>query len=520
MLMRLLLLFLFFVVTFSVDAQSNQNVSQGFVFDGEPNLAVNPQNSQHIVVAWMGYKFNEIIVIKTKNSTDGGNTWSTAVTIPHQIAGNQSADVSVQFDHLGNVYLCYIDYNSTTMSNGAIYVVKSTDGGNSWGTPVEVISIADCPNKYCIDRPWFEIDRSTGVNQGTIYVTSMNADRNVSPPYNPYLSVSTDGGASFQTPRFLDTTGYLAGDLIPQPMPSPAIGADGVFYAAYPSYVTAQSLYATVILATSTDAGVSLGHNFIAYGGTGTSVTDPLAKKASLFITDDSDEDHMAMLILAEYNGDADIFLSETFDKGLNWSNLERVNQDPVSNGILQDLVWADFNENGDLAVTWRDRRNSGNSGYQQSTEIYAGIRLKDSTGFTEMILSDQVVAHDTILEGNGNDFMDVELVGDTLYAVWGDKRASSLNIYMVKTNIVDGTSSVSNIQQTNILEAYPNPTSDVIFLNDVEPGENFSILNLQGKLIIQGNYDRSISVSELPAGIYYVVLHRSEPTIVRFVVE
>lgn len=515
--------FVFSCFTFlilSLGISQNQNVSGGFVFDGEPYLAVDPQNSQHIVVAWMGYKFNEIIVIKTKVSNDGGTTWSTETSIPHIVTGNQSADPSIQFDHLGNVYVCFIDYDNATMSNGAVYVVKSTDGGSTWGAAVEAISISDCPGKYCVDRPWMEIDRTSGPNQGTIYVTSMNADRNVAPPYNPYLAVSTDGGTSFQNPRFLDTVNYLAGDLIPQPMPSPAIGADGVFYGVYPSYVTSQSLYATIIMASSSDAGVTLQHDFIQYGGAGTGVTDPLAKKANLFITDDSDADHLALIILAEYNGDADIFLSESFDRGVTWSALERVNQDVISNGILQDMVWADFNANGDLSITWRDRRNSGNSGYEQPTEIYAGIRLKDSTSFTEMVLSDQIAAHDTILEGSGNDFMCVELVGDILYAVWGDVRTTRLNIFMTKTSISDGTSSLSDVHQTSFIDVYPNPTTDRIYPKEVKSGEAYSILNAEGKLVAQGNFSQYVDVTNLSSGLYYLTLHREEKAIVRFVVE
>lgn len=33
----------------------NINVSNGIVFDGEPNLAVNPNNTQNLVIAWMSY---------------------------------------------------------------------------------------------------------------------------------------------------------------------------------------------------------------------------------------------------------------------------------------------------------------------------------------------------------------------------------------------------------------------------------------------------------------------------------
>lgn len=498
----------------------NQNISNGFVFDGEPYLAVNPQNNQHIVVAWMGYKLNELIVIKTRVSTDGGNSWSTTTSIPHIFSGNQSADPSIQFDHLGNVYISFIDYDAANFTNGADYVVKSTDGGLTWGAAAEVANISDCPNKFCIDRPWMEIDQTSGPNQGTIYVTTMNADHNVSAPYNPYLSVSTDGGSTFRNPRFLDTTNYLSGNSIPQPMPSPAIGADGIFYAAYPSYEASQSLYATVIMASSDDGGNSLNHEFIYYGGSGTGVTDVYAKKGSLFFTDKSDANHLAMIVLAEYNGDADVFFTESFDKGTNWSTLERVNQDADSNGVLQDLIWADFNSNGDLAITWRDRRNSGNSGYNQPTQIYSAIRLKDSTTFNELILSDQVVQHDTILNGKGNDFMCAELVGDTLYAVWGDVRTSKLNIFMSKTNINDAYSSISEVYEKKFITAFPNPTSDYVYLKDINNNTNYNILNSLGEIVSKGAYQNSIAISSLSKGTYFIVVEGNENEVVKFVVK
>jgi len=514
---KLITLIIFQFICISAFSQ-NQNISNGFVFDGEPYIAVDPQNNQHIVVAWLGYKLNEIIVIKTKVSNDGGNSWSPIVSIPHITTGNQSADPSLQFDHLGNVYLAYIDYNSTTFSNGAVYVVKSTDGGLTWGTPSEVISINDCPNKYCIDRPWMQIDRTTGPNQGTIYVTSMNADQNVSPPYNPYLAVSNDGGTSFNNPRYLDTINFLSGDAIPQPMPSPSIGADGTFYAAYPSYVTSQSLFATTILGNSIDGGNTLNHSIIQYGGVGSSVSDIYAKKGSLFFTDESDPNHLALIILAEYNGDADVFYSESYDKGVNWSALERVNQDGISNGILQDLIWADFNSDGDLVVTWRDRRNSGNAGYNQPTEIYAAIRMKDSTTFKELVLSDQIVQFDTILNESGNDFMCSELVGDTLYAVWGDVRTSKLNIFMSKTNINTAYSNVSTILEKKFISVYPNPTSNQIYLKGIENNTPFNIINSKGKMVLKGNYQNSIDVSNFSKGYYFIVVDDSN--IIKFIIE
>ena len=46
----------------------NQNISNGNIFDGEPYLSINPSNSQHMVVAWMGYLPFSRVYIKTKVS--------------------------------------------------------------------------------------------------------------------------------------------------------------------------------------------------------------------------------------------------------------------------------------------------------------------------------------------------------------------------------------------------------------------------------------------------------------------
>jgi len=49
-------------------------------------------------------------------------------------------------------------------------------------------------------------------------------------------------------------------------------------------------------------------------------------------------------------------------DGGSNWSTPIRVNDDPKNNGVVQDMVWADFSPSGSLGISWRDRRLSGTS--------------------------------------------------------------------------------------------------------------------------------------------------------------
>lgn len=504
--MKKSLLFVLLIVSSFGYAQNIAVTSTNF-FEGEPSLAVHPQNSQRLVAAWIGIDFALGTVIKTSTSTDGGLTWTTPLSTQHVVAGNTSADPALQYDASGNVYLSYVDYDNTNFTNGQIVVRKSTDNGVSWGAYVEAINVTDCPGKYCVDRPWLEVDRSGGPNDGTIYVTSMNPDQPtlVSPPYNPYLAVSTDGGATFQDPRELDTTGYLAGSTITQPMPSPAIGADGTFFAGYPSYDTAQSPFVHLLLASSTDKGVTVNHANL-YTVLMAGVTDPFAKKASKLIADPTVPNHLIALNLSDANGDADIFYMETFD-AVNWTAPARLNQDPIGNGKMQDLFWGEFNENGDLAICWRDRRNASGSGYQTETEIYGVIRFKDSTDFeADFPISSQQVQHETILEGKGNDFLSVRFVGDTLYTIWGDVRTGTVNIYINRMDVTLGTSSTTEIwSESALISIYPNPVHDVLTITNFDAGKNFRIIDANGKSIGDVTAE-STDVSHLKKGTYFLV--------------
>ena len=215
-----ILLFIFLFCLFLNSFGQDQNISEGNIFDGEPYIAVNPENSQHLVVAWMGYFPYTKVYIKTKVSFDGGQSWSSLNYIPHTNASYGSADPSLAFDNSGNIFLSFIDYNKNTQE-GAVFVTKSTDGGLTWGAPTEVIN-ANSDIQKPIDRPWISIDNSGGTYDGTIYVTSMPPAvfGYLPPPYHPYFIKSTNGGQSFETWRYLDTLNWLAGNVIPQPMPT------------------------------------------------------------------------------------------------------------------------------------------------------------------------------------------------------------------------------------------------------------------------------------------------------------
>lgn len=489
----------------------NMNLSLGVVFDGEPYLAINPNNDRHIVVAWMGWvNLANRFQIKTKTSLDGGQTWSSAVELPHTVTGYSSADPCIAFNNASEVFISYIDFTGTTPPvTGGVYVCKSLDGGLSWESPKEVINTAFDGTKWPIDRPWMVIDQSNGPHAGNIYIASFNLNR-TNPPYNPYLSVSSDSGNSFTT-RYADTTGWLAGSLNPLPMCIPTVSSTGVLYASYPSYVLTQSLYTQSFLAVSTDGGNSLSHKKIITNNPPANLGNfPLAKKGAPIISNPANPAHLAFLYLSAETGDLDVYLIESFDAGDSWSTPDRLNDDPLMNNRMQDLVWADFDQDGDLVVSWRDRRNSSDSSYQTETEIWATYRGHDSADFVPNFqITSQAVSHNTDLEEAGNDFMCIQLQNDTLSATWGDARDGEINIWFQRMR-TDGTILSARPIATETIPAlsiFPNPTTSSLTIKGMII-EQIEIYDSQGKRVwlekaSDGKTELQINLEGLPPGSY-----------------
>lgn len=498
---------LFICLGLTINAQ-NQLVSEGNFFEGEPYLVINPSNSQHLVAAWMGIQFNNKVVIKTSVSTNGGDSWSIPIWQPHILANFSSADVSLAYDHSGNLFMSYIDYDNVSFSAGKVLLRKSIDGGLSWGNPITVLDLSSFPNQVCIDRPWMVIDQTSGPNAGTIYVTNMNANQPtlITPPYHPYISISTDGGQSFQS-ETLDDIGFLAGSTIPQPMPSPVVTADGRFTAIYPSYVVNQSLLPRLIRVQSNNQGQTYTYD-IAYQGQGFGTSNSLVKAGPLLKANPNNSNQLSYFFLSDAFGESDITFIETSNNGLTWSSPTRINQDPIGNGKIQDLIWADYASNGDLAVCWRDRRNASGTGYSVPSELFCTVRNSiTSNWLNDFSVSDQAANHLPILEESGNDFMNVILENDTLNVIWGDVRSGSLKIYFCKRGIYDSINYIHSLTESNHI-VFPNPINTEFFVPNELIGSEYYVMSLDGKSVQNGRIEVSkLEFNTLPSGSYHLMI-------------
>lgn len=528
-LMKKPVLFFLSILLFFTKGESqttNINISNGTFQEGEPYLAINPTNNQNIVTAWMGIKFSNgqfRMAIKTRASFNGGTTWSTANSLPHFSASFNSADVSMAFDKNGLLYLSYIDFRQTPDSGG-VYVARSTNGGLTWDAPSKVIDAYEDGNKRPLDRPWIAVDKSNTSNSGTVYITSKPAPW-INPPNRNYYKVSTDSGHTWTPIANLDGGNYLVGGLIAAPMAVPATTTNGYFCAAYPSYVSSQNIYPAYYLARSNDGGQTLSYTTML---TGTSQTlDANCKNSYRLIASPIDSNKISFFLPYSSNGDADIVALHSNDGGQNWSNIIRINDDAIGNGKLQDMLWAEYNEQGKIAVTWRDRRNSTTTGFWNAGyDFYYAISNDNGQTFSaNQKLSDQFIAFDSIIAQSGVDFMSSAFFADTLYTVWNDTRNGVVNIYFTKTIASSNTTVEVKVLEgeTPLFKAFPNPVQDYlnVELDAKLVGKKINLFDEQGKMVLSkvAESNTKINTFQLPNGIYFLKIDSENTSLIKKII-
>jgi hypothetical protein len=422
----------------------------------------------------------------------------------------------MQFRNDGKLFLSYIDYNASKDSGG-VFLVTSPDGGMTWGTPVKMIDLHEDQTKKPLDRPWLALDNSNTANKGMLYVTTKPAPW-VAAPCRPYFKSSTDSGQTWSIFRYVDTTNYLVGNLIQAPMAANATTADGAVCAVYPSYVASQSVYLKYYLAKSYNRGAGFQYSSVLTNPT--PVGDTNFKAGYHLAANPANANQMAFVFIDNRNGDPDIFVVSTNNGGQSWSNPLRVNNDAMGNGKAQDMPWADYNETGDLLVTWRDRRNGSGTGfYQQPFETYAAISNNNATSFgNNLNLCTVLTPFDSALAQKGNDFLCCKLVSDTIYAAWADFRTGNMNVFFAKMvdSVATGIIRI-NTEEIELLQVSPNPSNGDFSVSHVLNDANelkLLILDDLGKIVFEKDHPartEKINTSKFSAGVYFVKLIAEE---------
>lgn len=349
---------------------------------GDPSLA-RDTTSGTIYLSTLGYSQSN--VIQVFRSTDNGATFGTPVNAAPGFTGDNTLDKDwMTVDNApgtgqGNVYLTYTDFVGLFGDNG-IYVSHSTDGGNTWSSPV-----AAGPGNT--QGGWV----TTGPDHA-VYVAYL--DQSIS-PLRIELAKSTDQGQSFSTIGTIATlnTSGTNGDLgltdaSGQPVRSNAF-----------AQVVVNPNNPNILYAVYNDAS-RVRHHGHGKGG-----------------------------------DKADIFFTESTDGGSTWSTPLKLNDDSTSNDQWQPGL-AITPDGSHLGVFWYDRRNDpadslieryGVIGVVGSSVTFgANFKVSAPDSGSTVTAFPAVVNQDPAINSTYmGDYDQVVADNTAFYTTWGDNRLS-----------------------------------------------------------------------------------------------
>ncbi len=510
-------------------SQSDMNISNNLAnLDGEPSIAINPTNPNNIIAAWMRLKPSDgKKSIAYKRSLDGGQTWSSVNYISKDTIINEAADVVIAFhDSVAYLSCVYFRLDSGDIA-GAIYLSKSTDGGLTWSIPNMVIGLPDNMPDYPFDRPWMTIDNSGGINDGTIYITTMSALLITGQPgqVHTYLRSSMDGGSTWGSIEQVDDSSHSAGSLkVPYGVMS--VGGDGKLYIAYISWDTAAYPLPRFYVATTTDRG----NTFQRYAVNGY-VLAGAGKLPFYSISANPVTSGEVVLSWCDTRNDTrDILLSKSTDGGQTWSATPlRVNDDLLGNNIIQDQVWSAFSPSGNkLALAWRDRRMNDTAS-TSPFDIYMAVSIDGGDSFLPNYRLSSTSYQNPVIPCC-NSFNGLALTDSILVADWGGYTggAAYWDIYFNKTDISTLSTGVKeNLSDANSdLQVFPNPTNSettIQFSLSESQFVELKLMNVKGEEIKsliknelnKGKHSVILDTKNISSGIYYLRFMQGKTVIV-----
>jgi hypothetical protein len=341
----------------------------------EPRLAVDPTNPSHMVGVWQqdrwndGGSFGNVAAV----TFDAGKTW-TEVAIPGitTCAGgayDRGSDPWVSFGPTGTVYVSSLalDGNDDTgVTESAVLVNRSTDGGLTWGPPATIIQsgtgvlndkeavTADPHNANLVYVVWDQPDLSFP-SSGTGGQT--------------FFSRSTDGGQTWSAPQVIFQSPGSDSSVGHQIVVLPNGTLVDAFNELHFDPSTFTTSYFLDILR-STDGGVTWSQPVVAAQQMTLGVNDPfdlnfVRSGANLpeVAADPASGNLYAVWEDARFSNNQyeSIAFAMSGDGGLTWSAPIQVNQTPVSSAAAVDsqafTPAVAVNANGTVAVSYYDFR-------------------------------------------------------------------------------------------------------------------------------------------------------------------
>jgi hypothetical protein len=213
----------------------------------DPSVAYDPEHD-----VWMisslginevggGIAVPRVIV---NRSTDGGLTWGSPVNIPAPRGGDLDKNWTVCDTHPASPFYgnCYTTFDDFAHGN-RLYVSTSTDGGLTWARPRQTANGAGGLGGQPVVQP-----------NGTVIIPANNAFQSQIISFR-----STDGGATWSSTTVVANVQdhFVRGNLRTSPLPSAEIDADGKVYVVWQDCRFRQNCRSNDIVMSTSAAGVN-----------------------------------------------------------------------------------------------------------------------------------------------------------------------------------------------------------------------------------------------------------------------
>jgi hypothetical protein len=392
-------------------------------------------------------------------SIDGGQTWQETLMIEPTYPSD--ADPVLAVDEFGDIYYIWLSYDGSSFV-GDIYLTKSTDWGQTWGS--SVCLTPGTPNTLD-DKPWATIDGNN------VFLT--------------WYEFFGTGGLMFK--RSTDY-GQTWG-------PSIQVGSGGngtMAFRGIDSTVFVGWGYQDLRLNKSTDMGQT-------WAGMQTIITCPWSPPGTPYRINNipcykTSQDRSILYVIFSDSrhgaGQIDISFSRSTDNGTTWMTPVRVND--IQTG-LQFYPFMAIGNNDVIHASWHDTREGSTTDIAQ---YYAYSTDFGLTWSANERLSDTVTSTSTFI----GDYTACAVDNNYVYACWCDCRNGSMNpdVFFSKRPNDIGLREQQIVISPNpsgLTLSFPNPCSNLSTIHFTPYDAEVTIYTADGRAVEQLG----------PSGIYFV---------------
>jgi len=406
----------------------------------EPYIAMDPDDPNHMVAAgndystpkgdvWVGYYW----------TFDGGRTWNRSfipgyfgdtrpdgLLSPLNVYGpaGGTGDPVVAFGPGGEVYIAGIAFQRSMVGPNTIWVARSDDGGRTfpWDQIYTDIIIGEGVAAFH-DKEWIAVDP----NNGNVYIT-WSWFTGLSTAQIAF-SRSTNGGQTWSPVKFISETLNME------------IGVQGsqvVVDSQGRIHVTWIDFDRNVLRYTwSDDEGDAWGGPVdvcevdpIPYNLNNGTYRTPTLPSMKVDTSGTASDGTLYVTWNDQRDGDADVYMVRSTDRGKTWDRPFRVNQDDRGNSRDQFFPTLTVTPRGEVVVAYYDRREDP---HNTLLDMYMSVSLDRGDNFTDIRITTasfdgNAGGGSPLGQATGGDAFIGDYIGavssDSLaYAIWCDCR-------------------------------------------------------------------------------------------------